>query len=143
VSSPQEAGHGPASEPLVDEELLADRRQRANRATRGGLAGILCLEAFVVLLVPRAIAQTSEGISTAKTLILVVFAVVLVVCGFMLKRPWGIAAASVLQLALAATTVLILAMAFVAAFFWLVWWYLLRTRQQLVGNSTGWRLLIS
>ena len=36
-------------------------RRRANRATRGALAALLCLEAFVVLLVPRGIAQTRRG----------------------------------------------------------------------------------
>jgi hypothetical protein len=28
-------------------------------------------------------------------------------------------------------------------FFLLVWWYLLRTRHQLLGTPAGWRMLIS
>jgi hypothetical protein len=119
------------------------RRQRADRATRGALAALLCLEAFVVLLVPRAIAQTSQGISLTKTLLLVALAVVLVGCGFLLRRPWGIGLGSVLQLALAATVVLIPVLAVVVVIFLLLWLYVLRTRQQLVRTPSGWRMLVS
>jgi hypothetical protein len=142
------AEHGPdelgaahvAEEERVDPEA---RRQRADRATRGGLAALLCLEAFVVLLVPRAIAQTSQGVSLTKTLLLVALAVVLVGCGFVLRRPWGIGLGSALQLVLTATVVLIPALAVVVVIFLLLWLYLLRTRQQLVGTPSGWRMLVS
>jgi hypothetical protein len=134
-------------EPSVQPELTADeqeaRRNKANRATRGGLAGILCLEAFVVLLVPRAIAQTSEGLDGSKTGLLVALAVVLVAVGFSLRRPWGIAVGSALQVVLAATVVLVSAMIIVVVFFVAIWVYLLRTRHQLVGTPAGWRMLIS
>jgi hypothetical protein len=134
-------------EPSVQPELTADeqeaRRNKANRATRGGLAGILCLEAFVVLLVPRAIAQTSEGLDSSKTGLLVALAVVLVAVGFLLRRPWGIAVGSGLQVVLAATVVLVPAMIIVVVFFVAIWVYLLRTRHQLVGTPAGWRMLIS
>ena len=43
-----------------------------------GWPALLCLEAFVVLLVPRAIAQTSPGLSTTNTVLLVALAVLLV-----------------------------------------------------------------
>ncbi|MDQ2835839.1 MAG: DUF4233 domain-containing protein [Actinomycetota bacterium] len=122
---------------------LAERARRADRATRGGLAALLCLEAFVVLLVPRAIAQTSSGLSGGKTFLLVALAVVLVMCGFLLRRPWGIGAGSVLQLVLIATVLLIPAFIVVVIFFLLIWWYLLRTRHQLVGTPAGWRMLVS
>jgi hypothetical protein len=131
----------------VESELTAEeqeaRRNKANRATRGGLAGILCLEAFVVLLVPRAIAQTSVGLNGSKTGLLLALAVVLVAVGFLLRRPWGIAVGSVLQVVLAATVVLVPAMIIVVVFFVAIWVYLLRTRHQLVGTPAGWRMLIS
>ena len=135
-----------AAQPMPDEpspDELADRRQRANRATRGGLAAILCLEAFVVLLVPRAIAQTSTGVSATKTLLLVALAVLLVGCGFLLRRRWGIGLGSALQLLVVLTIVLIPVLAVVVVLFLLLWWYLLRTRQQLLGTPSGWRMLIS
>lgn len=127
----------------VDQDELAGRRRKADRALRGGLAALLCLEAFVVLLVPRAIAQTSQGLSVTKVLLLVALAVLLVACGFLLRRPWGIGLGSALQLAVAATVVLIPALAVVVVIFVLLWLYLLRTRQQLVGTPSGWRMLIS
>lgn len=120
-----------------------ERTRRADRATRGGLAGLLCLEAFVVLLVPRAIAQTSTGLDSTKTWTLVALAIVLIATGFLLRRPWGIGLGSVLQLVLAMTIVLIPAIAVVILFFLFIWWYLLRTRHQLLGTPSGWRMLIS
>lgn len=136
----------PVPDSVEPEPELADpveRARRADRATRGGLAALLCLEAFVVLLVPRAIAQTSSGLTGSKTFLLLALAVVLVMCGFLLRRPWGIGAGSVLQLVLTATVLLIPAFIVVVLFFLLVWWYLLRTRHQLVGTPAGWRMLVS
>jgi hypothetical protein len=120
-----------------------ERSRRADRATRGGLAALLCLEAFVVLLVPRAIAQTSTGLDGTKTALLIALAVVLIACGFLLRRPWGIGLGSVLQLLVVATIALIPVLAVVVVFFLLLWWYLLRVRHQLVGTPAGWRMLIS
>jgi Protein of unknown function (DUF4233) len=120
-----------------------ERLRRIDRATRGAAAGVLCLEAFVVLLIPRAIAQTSTGLDATKTTLLVGLAVVLVACGFLLRRRWGIAAGSALQLPVLATVLLIPVLVVVVAFFLLIWWYLLRTRRQLLGTRSGWRMLIS
>jgi hypothetical protein len=128
---------GPATRPDTE------RIRRADRATRGGLAGLLCLEAFVVLLVPRAIAQTSSGLSGTKTGLLLGLAVLLVAGAFLLRRPWGIGAGSVLQLPVLGTVLLIPAIAIVVVFFLLLWWYLLRTRHQLLGTPAGWRMLVS
>ena len=124
-------------------EAAVERLRRADRATRGGLAGLLCLEAFVVLLVPRAIAQTASGLSGTKTGLLLGLALILVVCAFLLRRRWGIGAGSVLQLLVAATVLLIPAIAIVVVFFLLLWWYLLRTRHQLLATPAGWRMLVS
>lgn len=121
----------------------ADRRQRADRATRGALAGLLCLEAFVVLLVPRAIAQTAHGLSTTTTVLLIGLAVLLVAAAFVLRRPWGIGLGSALQLLVAATVVLIPVLVVVIVIFLVLWWYVLRTRRQLLATPSGWRMLIS
>jgi hypothetical protein len=125
------------------DEERAVRRDKANRATRGALAGVLCLEAFVILLVPRAIAQTSTGLSGTKTVVLIVLAVVLIATGFLLRRRWGIGLASILQVVQLATLVLVPALAVVLAIFFGVWLYILNTRHQLVGTPSGWRMLIS
>ncbi|MBV9820906.1 MAG: DUF4233 domain-containing protein [Actinobacteria bacterium] len=142
IEAPTEAPTEPgvAGAPEAD---LAERRRRADRATRGALAGLLSLEAFVVLLVPRAIAQTSQGLSTTTTVLLIALAVVLVVSAFVLRRPWGIGLGSALQVLLAATVLLIPVLAVVIVLFLLLWWYVLRTRRQLVATPSGWRMLIS
>jgi hypothetical protein len=144
VTLPKEPGK-PVAEPdePVAEQDDSERLRRADRATRGGLAGLLCLEAFVVLLVPRAIAQTSSGLSGTKTALLLGLALILVVCAFLLRRRWGIGVGTALQLLVAATVLLIPAIAIVVVFFLLIWGYLLRTRHQLLATPAGWRMLVS
>ena len=132
----------PPPEEPTEEELTA-RRARADRATRGVLAAILCLEAFVVLLIPRTIAQTSVGLNGTKTAILIGFAVVLVATGFLLRRRWGIGLGTVLQLGMVATIALVPLLGVVVVPFLLLWLYLLQTRHQLLGTPSGWRMLIS
>jgi len=133
---------GTETAPVADPGLVEERRRRADRATRGGLAGLLGLEAFVVLLVPRAIAQTS-GLTGAKTGVLIGLAVGLVGAAFLLRRSWGVALGSALQVLVLATAVLIPAILVVNIFFLLIWWYVLRTRHQLAGTPGGWRILVS
>jgi hypothetical protein len=124
-------------------EELAARQQRANRATRGALAGILCLEALVVLLMPRALAQTSGGLGTTKTVLLIALAVIMVTIGFLLRRRWGIGAGTVLQVAYLATCIW-LPVAFVPAVLLVgTWLYLLNLRTQIAGTPGGARMLIS
>ncbi len=133
----------PAPPYVPTDEELAERRQRANRATRGALAGVLCLEALVVLLMPRALAQTSGGLGTTKTVILIVLAVVMVLVGFLLRRRWGIGTGSVLQLAFLATGVWLPAALVATVLLAGVWLYLLNLRTQVAGTPGGVRMLIS
>ncbi len=133
----------PAGRPGDGATEAEDRRRRADRATRGGLAALLCLEAFVVLLVPRAIAQTSHGLSRPPRC-----------CWSGWRCCWwpapsccagrgGSALGSGLQLLVVATVVLIPSLAVVVVIFLLLWLYLLRTRRQLLATPSGWRMLIS
>jgi len=130
---------------LTDEEAAIEdaRRLRANRACRGALAALLCLEAFVILLVPRAIARTDTGLDTGKTVLLLGFAVVLIAVGAKLRARWGIAAGSVLQLAVLATGLLEPVLFLIAACFIGLWLYVLNLRHQLVGTPGGLPMLYS
>jgi hypothetical protein len=132
----------PADAPEPAEELAA-RQQRANRATRGALAGVLCLEALVVLLMPRALAQTSDGLGTTKTVLLVVLAVVMVATGFLLRRRWGIGTGTVLQVAYLATGIWLPVALIPAVLLVGTWLYLLNLRNQVAGTPGGVRMLIS
>jgi hypothetical protein len=132
------------TEPLdLTEEQLAERRERVNRSTRGALAAVLCLEAFAVLLVPRAIAQTATGLDGVKTGLLVGLAVVLVAAATLQRRGWGIAVGSGLQLPFLAVGVWVPAFFIAGALFLGVWLYVLNLRHELVGTPGGARMLIS
>ncbi|MBV9592403.1 MAG: DUF4233 domain-containing protein [Actinobacteria bacterium] len=129
--------------PLPTAEQVEARSRRANRATRGALAAVLCLEALVVLLMPRALAQTSGGLGTTKTVVLIMLAVVMVAAGFLLRRPWGIGTGSALQVLFLATGIWLPAALIASVLLVGVWGYLLNLRHQLVGTPSGPRMLIS
>ena len=129
---------GGAAEPTP--EQYAERGRRADRATRGALAGILCLEALVALLIPRAIAFTT-GLGPVRTGICFGVAVVLVLGAGVLRRPWGIAAGSALQVVFTATGFLIPTMFLVGAVFAAIWLRLLTLRHEIVGSPGGLRML--
>jgi hypothetical protein len=123
-------------------EQLAERARRADRATRGALAANLCLEALVVLLVPRTLAQT-YGLGTARTVTLLSFAAVLVVVALFHRRGWGIAVGSFTQLPFMAIAVWIPVFAVLGVIFWTIWLYILNIRHDLVGTPSGFAMLVS
>ena len=147
MTQPDGADHARLEDDYIeteDERLDREWRQnKANRACRGVLAAVLTLEAFVMLLVPRAIAQTSTGLTTTKTLILVGFAVLLILVGAMLRRPWGIAMGSALQVLVVATGLWEPTLFIVAAVFIGIWLWVLNLRSQLVGTPGGVQMLYS
>ena len=121
-------------------EQIAERARRADRATRGGLAGILALEAVIVLLVPRAIAFTT-GLGVTRTVVLVALAVLLVAAAGVQRRAWGIAVGSAMQVLFLATGFLIVTMFLIGALFLAIWLRLLMLRVEIVGSPSGWRML--
>jgi hypothetical protein len=139
--APEAPDEAPPAE-LTAEQAEA-RRTYVNRATRRGLAAVLALEAFAVLLVPRAIAQTATGLGGVKTGLLIGFAVVLVVAAAVQRRPWGIGLGSVLHVPFALIGVWVHAFFIVAVLFIGVWLYLLNLRHELVGTPGGVRMLVS
>jgi len=129
------------TEPTPEE--LAERAARADKSISRALAGVLWLEAVCVLLVPRAIAQTSVGLTGVKTGLLIGLAVVLVAAGLFVRRRFGIAVGSVLQLPMFAIGAWVFGILIVAAIFLGAWLYLLNLRHELVGTPGGVRMLIS
>lgn len=124
-------------------EQIAERAARADKATRGALAATLCLEGVTMFLMPRAIAQTSVGLDTTKTVFLIGLAVGLIVVAFLQRRSWGIAVGSVGQALMLASSVFAPSFLVVSGFFAAVWGFVLHTRHQLVGTPSGWRILVS
>jgi hypothetical protein len=127
----------------VVEGALAGSRSKADRATRGVLSALVALEALVVLLVPRAIAQTDTGLNTTKTVILIVLAVALLMTAFLMRRRWAVGLGSALQIAVLATGVLEWVMVVVALVFIGLWVWVLTMRRDWVRTPGGLRMLVS
>jgi uncharacterized protein DUF4233 len=142
VSAPHDAS-GPGTSLTPTPEQVAERAARANRATRGALAGVLGLEALVTLLVPRALAFTSTGLGVTRTVLLISLAVLMVVAAGLVRRPFGIGVGSALQVLFVLTGVMLVAMFVVGVIFAAIWGRLLMLRHELVGTPGGWRLLVS
>ena len=124
-------------------EQIAERARLADKATRNALAGVLGLEAMVVLLVPRAIAFTSTGLGAVRASLLIGLAVVMIVVAAMQRRSWGIGVGSALQLPFIATGFWLAALFAVGGIFAVIWLALLNLRHELVGTPGGARMLIS
>ena len=142
MSAPHDAG-GAGTSLTPTPEQIAERAVRANRATRGALAGVLALEALVTLLVPRALAFTSTGLGVTRTVLLISLAVLMIVAAGLVRRPFGIAVGSALQVLFVLTGVMLVAMFVVGVIFAAIWGRLLMLRHELVGTPGGWRLLVS
>jgi hypothetical protein len=127
----------------VVEGGLAANRSKADRATRGVLSALLALEALVVLLVPRAIAQTDTGLNSTKTVILVVLAVVLLLTAFLMRRRWAVGLGSALQVAVLATGLLEWVMVIIALAFIGLWVWVLTMRHDWVRTPGGLRMFVA
>jgi hypothetical protein len=128
----------PAAEPTP--EQYAERARRADKATRSVLAAVLGLEALVALLIPRTIAFTT-GLGPVRTGICFGLAFVLVVGAALVRRPWGIAVGSALQVLFLASGILIATMFLIAALFIAIWLRVLMFRHEVVGSPGGFRML--
>jgi len=124
-------------------EQVAERARRADRATRGALAAVLGLEAVVTLLVPRAIAFTSGGLGTVRTVLLITLAVLMVIAAGSLRRSYGIGLGSALQVPFVLTGIWLFALVVIAVIFVAIWVRLLLLRRELVGTPGGFRLFLS
>lgn len=142
MSAPHDAG-GAGTSLTPTPEQIAERAVRANRATRGALAGVLALEALVTLLVPRALAFTSTGLGVTRTVLLLSLAALMIVAAGLVRRPFGIGFGSALQVLFVLTGVMLVAMFVVGVIFAAIWGRLLMLRHELVGTPGGWRLLVS
>lgn len=130
----------PVPVPDPTPEQIAERARRADKATRGAMAGVLGLEALVVLLIPRTIAFTT-GLGPVRTGICFGVAALLVVAAGLVRRPWGIAVGSALQVVFTATGFLIATMFLIGVVFAVIWLRLLTLRHDIVGSPGGLRML--
>jgi Protein of unknown function (DUF4233) len=141
VSDPLDSGGVDEDQPVEPTpEQYAERARRANKATRSALAGVLGLEALVVLLIPRTIAFTT-GLGPVRTGICIGIAVLLIAGAATVRRSWGIGFGSSLQIVFVATGFMIGTMFLVGALFIAIWLRLLMLRHEIVGTPGGLRML--
>jgi Protein of unknown function (DUF4233) len=105
---------------------------RTRKAVHGMFAATLCLEALMVLFVPRAIARSGSGLTHVRLSILLGLVVLLIAAVAFLGRRWGLAFATALQVAVIACGLLTWAMWFLGGIFTAIWIYELRVRAQLI-----------
>lgn len=104
------------------------------RAVHGMLAGTLCLEALMVLFVPRAIAATDDGLGSGRLALLLGLVVLLGVAASMVGRRIGLLLGTALQLAVIACGVMTPVMYVLGVIFAAIWIYELRLRVQLLAR---------
>jgi len=101
---------------------------------RGTFAATLALEALVVLLVPRTIAQFGSGLVGWKLAVLLGLAGLFVVAAALVRHPAGLLLGTALQVALVGCGFLTGAMFVLGAVFAGIWVFLLRLRRDLLGT---------
>jgi Protein of unknown function (DUF4233) len=127
---------GPGERAAEHSAGSAGPNPRTERAVRGAFAATLTLEALVVLLVPRAIAQFGSGLVGWKLAALLVLAGLLVLTAALLRRRAGLLLGTALQLALIGCGFLTGAMFILGLIFAGIWLYLLRLRRDLLGTPS-------
>ena len=117
--------------------MTATDPPRAARALGGAAAAVLVLEGIAVLFVPRGIAQSGEGLTGVRLVLLLVLAVVLILASGLQRRPQGALIGTVLQAPLLLTGLMNGVMWFLGGVFVLIWLYLLQVRKDLLGSPFG------
>ena len=117
--------------------MTATDPPRAARALGGAAAAVLLLEGIAVLFVPRGIAQSGEGLTGVRLVLLLVLAVVLILASGLQRRPQGALVGTVLQIPLLLNGLMNGVMWFLGGVFVLIWLYLLQVRKELLGSPFG------
>jgi hypothetical protein len=119
--SAQEPVPPPATDPL--------------KGFRGIAAGVLILEAIVVLLALLVVGRFTEGaVGPVAITCVAVLAVLMILGSGVQRRPWGLAFAVVLQVLLLACGIFHVSLLVVGVIFALVWGMLLWMRQDVAGK---------
>jgi len=123
VSTPEQPVRPPATDPM--------------KGLRGVFAGVLILEAIVVLLALLVVARFDGTAATPLALTAVsVLAVAMILAAFVQRRPWGMPLALGLQVLLLLCGFLHFSMLIVGILFALVWGTLLYWRQDVLRRMS-------
>jgi hypothetical protein len=102
-------------------------------AVRGVGAGILAIEALVLLLAIQPIRILGGDLSGAAIAVIVALALASVLLAGSLRRGWAWSAAIGLQVLLLAAGFLHWSLAVLGFVFGMVWWYVLHVRRSILG----------
>lgn len=105
------------------------------KSFRGVMAGTLILEAIVVLLALPVVGAVGGGLSTASTIYLVGFALVLVLMAGVQGRPWAIWVNVGVQLLLIAGWVVYPGVGFIGLLFTVVWLFIAYLRAEVLRRQ--------
>ena len=132
---PREEPTLPAAEPTAESPAAPRSGLRDPAAAiRGLAAGALVLEAIVLLLALRPVAQLGDS-GTAGLAVLVGLVVACLVLAGLMRFRWAWPAGLVLQGLVIAAGLVQWAMVVVGAVFAAVWWYVLRVRRTVLGRQ--------
>ncbi|MCI2416263.1 DUF4233 domain-containing protein [Saccharopolyspora sp. K220] len=100
------------------------------KGLRGIMAGTLVLEFIAFLLALPVVWKFSGGVSSIGFGIVIALAVLMLVAGFVQRRPWGLGVALALQVAAIACFLVHPAIGIMGLVFGLVWAYILHLRRE-------------
>jgi len=108
--------------------------QNPGAAVRGAAAGLLAVEALVLLLAIQPIRVLGGSLSGAGVAAVITLAVVALVIAASMRRRWAWIAGTVLQIALLACGLLHWSLGVLGVVFGLVWLYSLNVRRTVLGK---------
>jgi hypothetical protein len=110
------------------------------KGLRGVMAGTLVLEFVVFALALPVIWQLGSGASSAGFAVVAALAVLMLAAAFVQRRPWGLAAAVVLQFAMAGCFFVHPAIGVMGVLFLAIWGYILYVRREVAKRMREGRL---
>lgn len=110
------------------------------KGLRGVMAGTLVLEFIVFGLALPVVWQFGAGVSDAGFVIVAVLAVLMLLAGFVQRRPWGLRFALGLQLAAVLCVFIQPAIGIMGALFGAVWGYMLYLRRDIARRMRAGQL---
>ncbi|MER7460162.1 DUF4233 domain-containing protein [Micromonospora sp. NPDC126480] len=130
MSAPQQPGGSPGQR---DPAPRRSGLRNPERAVRGLGAGVLSLEALVLVLAIQPIRVVGGGLSGSAVAAVVALAVLAVLLAGLMRRPWAWHAGTALQGALMLAGLLHWSLLALGVIFALVWAYALHVRRVILG----------
>lgn len=110
------------------------------KGLRGVMAGTLVMEFIVFLLALPVVWQLGGGVSSAGFVVVIVLAVLMLVAGFVQRRPWGLGFALALQVVAVACWLIHPGIGIMGLVFAAIWGYMLYLRRDIAKRMRAGQL---